>query len=499
MKFLLVILMGFSLLSGQNLQRVGEIRLPKGAGEIIAVDGKRKVLVTTRHGWSARGVEFVDLSNLNEPNLLGHLSFKNVIPSGIEGVSSVAVDPLLRGFGAAAVIPKNPTRRHGVVVFFSLEDRSILGVVASGYHPDCVAFSPDGRFLTAACEGEHREGKENTPGSISMYEIPRNLDFKKIRSIDIPLITKKGVRLLKDHPHDIEPEYITIQRDRAYVTLQENNALGIFNLLQRRWVDVRPLGSWTVRMDVSDRDGPWGKRKAQVNSRIDALPMPDTISSFKWQGNTYLVTANEGDKEGFVRVKHLGKKSPKLDPDYRERLKKQYGIDPQHDSALGRLQVSSIDGDLDGDGDLDRLTALGTRSFSIWDASSGRRVYDSGSFFADFAKSDQGTFNVNNGRVTEWDTRSDNRGAEPEALHTAIVGGKPLLLVATERQNGVYLFDCSLPKKPRLLSARNEMREGHFSPESALILPAKKSPNGKALGFISWEGSNIVTLYESAR
>ena len=56
MKFLLVILMGFSLLSGQNLQRVGEIRLPKGAGEIIAVDGKRKVLVTTRHGWSARGV-----------------------------------------------------------------------------------------------------------------------------------------------------------------------------------------------------------------------------------------------------------------------------------------------------------------------------------------------------------------------------------------------------------------------------------------------------------
>jgi hypothetical protein len=499
MKFLALILMGVSLLSGQKLQRVGEIRLPKGAGEIIAVDGKRKVLVTTRHGWRARGVEFVDLSDLNESKLLGHLSLKNVIPEGIEGVSSVAVDPLSRGFGAAAVIPKHPTRRRGAVVFFSLRTRSVMGVIAAGYHPDCVAFSPDGRFLTVACEGEYQRGKENTPGSLTVYEIPRNLAFEKIRPVDVPLLTKKGVRLLTGHVHDIEPEYITIQEDRAYVTLQENNAVGIFDLRKKQWLGVRPLGSWPVRMDVSDRDGPWGKRKVQVTSRIEALPLPDTLSSFRWQGRTYLATANEGDKEGFVRVKHLGKKSPKLDPGYRAELKKQYGVDPQHDSALGRLQVSPIDGDLDGDGDLDRLTTLGTRSFSIWDAASGKRIYDSASFFADFAQSDQGTFNVNNGRVAEWDTRSDNRGAEPEAIYTAIVGGKPLLLVASERQNGVYLFDCSVPKKPRLLSAQNEMREGHFSPESALILPAEKSPTGRALGLIGWEGSNSVTLYELAR
>jgi DNA-binding beta-propeller fold protein YncE len=496
MKLPIFFLLGIGLLSGQDLTRIGTVRLPKGAGEILAVDGKRKLLVTTRHGWRARGLEFIDLSDISRPRLMGHVSLKGVIPGGIEGVSSVAIDPVGRGFAVAAILPKDAILTRGRIAIIDLDSRQVVGTAVTGYHPDCVIFSADGRYLTVACEGEWQEGKANTPGSLTIYDIPRTKDWKNLRGVDVPLSKTTGARLLHGQKNDLEPEYITIEGSRAYVTLQENNALGIFDLKRRTWLSVRSFGSWPVRMDVSDRDGAWGKRKIQLKHDIHALPMPDTLSSFIWKGKIYLATANEGDKAGFVRVKHLGKASPPLDPEYRARLKNIYGIDPQHDSALGRLQVSPIDGDLDRDGDIDRVTALGTRSFSIWEAASGKRVYDSGSLFAEVGARDAETFNVNRGRVTEWDTRSDNRGAEPEAIYAEIIGGRPLLVVATERQSGVYLFDCRNPAKPRMLSGINELRAGHSAPESALLLPASKSPTGRALCMVGWEGSNSVTFYE---
>jgi hypothetical protein len=49
----------------------------------------------------------------------------------------------------------------------------------------------------------------------------------------------------------------------------------------------------------------------------------------------------------------------------------------QADEALGRLTVTTANGDTDGDGDFDELYAFGGRSFSIWDEQ-GELVYDSG-------------------------------------------------------------------------------------------------------------------------
>lgn len=49
----------------------------------------------------------------------------------------------------------------------------------------------------------------------------------------------------------------------------------------------------------------------------------------------------------------------------------------QEDDQRGRLEVSTIDGDPDGDGDFDQLFSYGACSFSIWDAF-GNLVFDSG-------------------------------------------------------------------------------------------------------------------------
>ncbi len=79
--------------------------------------------------------------------------------------------------------------------------------------------------------------------------------------------------------------------------------------------------------------------------------MPDAIAAFEERGRTYLVTANEGDSREYgdhvdaARVRDLP-----LDP----------GAFPdaaalQANAALGRLEVSTRDGDPDGDGDYDAL------------------------------------------------------------------------------------------------------------------------------------------------
>src|SRR5688572_32738287 len=49
-------------------------------------------------------------------------------------------------------------------------------------------------------------------------------------------------------------------------------------------------------------------------------------------------------------------------------------------AALGRLNVSTASGDLDSDGDFDRIDVFGGRSVSIRD-SEGRLVWDSGEMF----------------------------------------------------------------------------------------------------------------------
>lgn len=80
----------------------------------------------------------------------------------------------------------------------------------------------------------------------------------------------------------------------------------------------------------------------------------------------YLVTANEGDaRDEDERIRDLFL-DPSAFPNAGEL---------QQDENLGRLEVSTILGDNDGDGDFDELFAYGGRSFSIWDAD-GNLIFD---------------------------------------------------------------------------------------------------------------------------
>lgn len=488
------------------LEFVGEARLPTGSAEILAYEPATKLIYSTRGSSMAKGLVVISLAEPHKPQVVGEIDLRKIHDRGVDSVSSVAADPLGRGIIAASIIPNHPTEFTGRVALIDARSREIVHVVDVGWHPDCLSFSDDGRYLLVACEGEYAKGKTNRPGSLGVA------DFSKVKSAadlgsvffkDHPLGPKqavKGVRFpYETDPSqrhlDFEPEYVTSDGKNAYVSLQENNALGVFDLAGGYWKKIIPFGAWPVRADVSDRDGPWGRRSIKVTDQVLGMPMPDTIDMLKVGGRTLVFTANEGDGDNIARVKHLGKSSPSLCPEYRAELKAIYGIDPQQDAGLGRLQVSQVDG-LNERGQIEKLHMMGTRSFSIWDPASGKRVYDSGSFFEDHAaQHDRESFNHNRGSLAQWDRRSDNRGPETEAICAAMVRGVPMVFVANERQNGLYAFNISNPSSPKLRGYYSGGRHRHIYPECILFLPKDATPLGREAIVTAWEASSSITIH----
>ena len=488
-------LLAISFASAASLEKLAEVSLPKRSAEIIAYNAASELLASTRDGARKGSSWFgVQLMELAAPEKQSFISLADTLAGGIASVSSVASHPD-RPLLAAAVIPARPLQQKGVIALMDVRSQSVVDTFVTGYHPDCVAFSKDGRLILVACEGEYQSFRRQTPGSLTV------VDWEEGVAEDYPLPEQYAAAGLRS-PHgvglsDLEPEYVSEAGGVAYLSLQENNGLARFDLHSREWLPVWDFGGWEIEADLSDRDGPWGKARRNLANTVFALPQPDTIAAFMVAGRSYIATANEGDNTAGVRVKHLGLEGPPLDAEYRRSLKEVYGVDPQHDAALGRLQVSPMDGDIDGDGDIDRLTAFGTRSFSIWDGETGERVFDSGAFFEREGLADPATHNWDLARTDRRDSRSDNRGPEPEALAFGSVLGRPHLAVATERQGALYLYDLSDPAQPELVASRNEARRsGVFSPESLLFIPAEKSAFDGPLLLCAWEGNDRVTIYK---
>jgi len=139
---------------------------------------------------------------------------------------------------------------------------------------------------------------------------------------------------------------------------------------------------------------------------------------------------------------------------------------------------------------------LGTRSFSLWNATTGERVFDSGSAIEQFvASNDPTVFNTNDGVASKWDTRSDDKGPEPEALAFGRIDGKDYIFVGAERQNGIFQFDITDLNNVSIVGYFNAITSsadsgGSFiSPESILFLDAASNPSAKNLLVVGFEGT----------
>ncbi|HWO11254.1 MAG TPA: esterase-like activity of phytase family protein, partial [Polyangiaceae bacterium] len=246
-------------------------------------------------------------------------------------------------------------------------------------------------------------------------------------------------------------------------------------------------------LDASDRDG------AVRLSRWPVLGayMPDGIAALHVGGEEYFITANEGDTRGYDarRLRDL-----ELDP---ARFPDAAAL--QSSANLGRLKVSLLDGDLDGDGDLDEVHAFGARSVSLWDRS-GRLVFDTGSLLEEVtATALADAFNSNNAANASFDTRSDDRGPEPEGLAVAAIGGRTYAFVGLERVGGIVILDVTDPSEVRFVEYDNlrdfsvDVERGaalDLGPEGLKFVPPASSPTGRGLLLVANEVSGTTTAYD---
>ncbi len=98
-----------------------------------------------------------------------------------------------------------------------------------------ITYTPDGKYLLTANDGEPNDGYTVDPlGTVSIISVKENyavatLDFSSFAVMQSTL-QQKGLRIFgpgASFAQDIEPEYITVADDSrtAWVTLQENNAI----------------------------------------------------------------------------------------------------------------------------------------------------------------------------------------------------------------------------------------------------------------------------------
>ncbi len=298
-------------------------------------------------------------------------------------------------------------------------------------------------------------------------------------------------------------EGIAVLPDGRLAVLNDND-FGVIAGLDAVQVGIIDFAT-SSGLDASDRDGGINIKPQPVFG----LYMPDAITAFEADGETFYLIANEGDDRGdadepgrgdAIRLKDigqvtsLGRSGLSLDPALAQQLNANGLL---ADSELGRLTISSIDGDTDGDGDIDQIVAYGGRSFSVLD-SKGNLVFDSGDQIERItAALAPELFNADESNAAAVDTRSDNKGPEPEAVTTGVIDGKLYAFIGLERAGGgVLVYDLANPRQPEFVQYVRS--EGDIAPEGLTFIAAEDSPNAQPLLVVANEVSNTVAIYQAS-
>lgn len=412
--------------------------------------------------------------------------------------------------GIVAVAVENAFKTDpGEVQFFDT-DGTMLNSVTVGALPDMLIFTPNGRWLLVANEGEPNSyGQKDSvdpEGSVSIIDMKvgaANLTQADVRTAtfndSIPKTNVSSIRIYGPGAtlaQDLEPEYIAVSHDSktAWVTLQENNAIAILDIKAGVFTRLVGLGfkdhsQRGNRLDASDRDGGINIAKWQVFG----MYQPDAIQSYRVRGMTYLVMANEGDSRAFTGFnEEVVVSALSLDP----KVFRNADV-LQLDANLGRLTVTRATGDTDGDGDFDKILVPGARSFSIRTAE-GKLIFDSGNDFERITKAQVPTLFNSNGTAATFDTRSDNKGPEPEGVVLGKAFGRTYAFIGLERTGGVMVYDISDPFDPTFVQYVNTSPDD-ISAEGLLFIKAEDSPNGKPLLVVSHEISSTTTIFEISK
>lgn len=471
--------------------------------EIVVHDPTSQRIFTTSA--IAGYLDIINFSNPAAPTLVSSINMNTY-----GGVTSVAV----RNGIVAVASPNVDQTLNGSVVFFDTNG-TFLKQVTVGALPDMITFSPDGTKVMTANEGQPNTTYTTDPeGSVSIINIAGGIPaltqsnvttllFSAYNAQETALIAS-GVRKLKltsTLSQDFEPEFITISADsqKAWVTLQENNAIAEINLTTLTFSQLWALGTKDVSipgngMDISDNNG----QVLIANWPIKSFYMPDAIANYTIGATTYLVTANEGDEKEYTGLNErttVGATTYILDAalyPHAAVLKQSYN--------MGRFRVSNLSGNTDTDTDFEVISSVGSRSFSIFNATTKQIVFDSGDDFEKYTAANLPTlFNADHSdNISKG--RSRAKGPEPEGVAIAQIGTQTFAFISLERVGGVMVYNITNPNNVTFVDYKNSRSTsawaGDNGPEGITYIKPENSPNGKAYILVANEISGTITIFE---
>jgi len=292
----------------------------------------------------------------------------------------------------------------------------------------------------------------------------------------------------------------------------------VLDLRTAEFTDIVPFGAKDHlaagnELDVSDRDG----AIRVENWPVYGMYQPDGFDSYRWRGQTLLVTANEGDTrdwDGYseeTRLADLVEETPLCEDSPRLRdfvADNDLGVasldDLVDDTAMGRLTVTSAEGLREGGDCYEDVYAFGGRSFSIWTAG-GEQLFDSGSDFERITAEAEFVFFNTTPTENTFESRSDDKGPEPEGVVLGEVSGRTYAFVGLERVGGVMVYDVTDPHAPvhvQYLNNRDFSAEpgtraaGDLGAEGLAFVEGDDSPlPGVPLLAVANEVSGSTTLY----
>ncbi|NME88264.1 choice-of-anchor I family protein [Corynebacterium stationis] len=516
-------------------------QLAESAAEIVAFHAGSKRILTVNA--LSGEIDVLDASNPQKPTKIGSVS-----AGADKEINSVTVRE--DGLAVAAVQQSNKVLQGEALFFDAAADdlgAAELGRVTIGALPDNVHITDDGAYALVANEGEPSNELDaagtayvaDPAGSVSVITLPApgtveaatqaDVRTAGFEAFDAPGALHEDIRIFGPVNHhnkpslDLEPEYVASAKGKAFVTLQENNAIAIIDIASARVEKVVPAhiaDHLQVPIDSSNKDD-----KAELRTiPVKGLSMPDSIHAFTSGGKTYFATANEGDaREWGVEEKDGGSGVYTDEVELADVIDNgqvcEGVLDDVEAEALGdkkvagNLKLSNVSGWDEEKQCFDELYAYGSRSFSIYDEA-GNVVFDSGSDFEEITASlnQPGVFHHNaDNEDPDFDDRSDNKGPEPEALTIGHIGERTYAFIGAERVGGIFVYDVTDPANAKYQTYINNRDftvdfdednydstklAGDLGPEGLAFIDKQDSPNGEYLLVVGNEVSGTTTIYE---
>ncbi|XP_078667821.1 mesenchyme-specific cell surface glycoprotein-like [Branchiostoma floridae x Branchiostoma belcheri] len=497
-------------------------------------------------------LNIIDIQDPSTPRVV----FRQYLPGGATDIDSC-------GNYIAVAIHAEPHTRPGTVLIYEMydpvqNDLRLIHTIQVGPLPDMLKFTKDCRKLVTCNEGEPANTESgdivDPEGSATIVEFRsgdlaneieptvRTATFHKFEQ-HAYRYQAKGLRwLFPEVTHgpenntqvtrfslsqSLEPEYLAFSHDetKAYVVLQENNAIAVLDMATASFEEIYPLGSkyWgTASLDTSDEDGGINLREWPIYS----LFQPDGMKTFSHRGRHYILTANEGDDKEIqiggeeftdsVKGRDIMRDSLLGSGFSSGRVRRAL----RHETELSCIRFSAFDGkDRWDQTKFSALHAFGGRGFSVWDAEDVSLVWDSeddaermiASFHPDIFNSYYNEAALDKDIRKNFDKRSCKKGPETEAVAIGSVGGQTVLFVANERSSTIMLYtlpdtDIISPVFQSIYwpgapagtwrQAYDSRTVGDVDPEDLRFVAAEDSPNGSPLLLVTGTVSGTVSVYE---